>query len=79
MEIIPLIPELSSLNRSESKILARVKMNFTRNCHAHWRINSHFTHTEGDTYSNSKLFKRYCVLFQLGEVAVFLLSNSLDE
>ena len=30
-------------------------------------------------YSNPKSFKRYCILFQLGEMEVSVLSNSLDE
>ena len=32
-----------------------------------------------EIYSNPKSFKRYCILFQLGEMEVSVLSNSLDE
>ena len=35
--------------------------------------------TERTFYSNPKSFKRYCILFQLGEMEVSALSNSLDE
>ena len=34
---------------------------------------------KSDYYSNPKSFKRYCILFQLGEMEVSVLSNSLDE
>ena len=31
------------------------------------------------SYSNSKSFKRYCILVQLREMEVFVLSNTLDK
>ena len=41
-----------------------------------------FSYSQGKnsgTYSNPKSFKRYCILVQLREMEVFVLSNTLDK